>query len=131
MNRLLMKMALALGLGVAWHQTGNLALCWLFWLMVLAVMKPFCHNNLGMVLIIAGLTMNAIVILLNNGVMPVVGMASTIQPLCPIWSVATTGSKLTVLADQQQLWYFSVGDLWLMCGAVLAVWRWEWRKARV
>jgi len=106
-------MVLAVALWAAWHGTGDWTLCWLFWLLMFAIVKPFCHRD-GMLLVILGLLMNATVILLNGGVMPVVGME--VQPWCPIWTLATSQTKLLWLADQKALWYFSLGDLCLLSG---------------
>ncbi|MGA9389529.1 MAG: DUF5317 family protein [Candidatus Sulfotelmatobacter sp.] len=104
---------------VAWKHTASLSMCWLFWLTVLAVEIRIKQLNYGVVLLIIGTASNALVTLLNDGVMPVVGMPATLQATFPIWHVAGTGNRMLILADHASLWYFSVGDLCMQAGCLI------------
>lgn len=70
---------------------------------------------------LAGLMLNAIVTDANAGVMPVVGMPSTVHPAGPMWAAATYKTRLAFLADQAGLGLFSVGDMMLMFGGLFVV----------
>lgn len=73
---------------------------------------------------LCGLTLNALVIEVNAGQMPVVGMPRTLHPINLTWQAATSNTRLPFLADQARLRMFSVGDITLICGSilVLAIW---------
>jgi hypothetical protein len=119
---LTLKGLAALALWAEWKHTANLSVCWLFWLMVLAFEFTFMVREkwLAPLLLITGTASNGLVTMLNNGVMPVVGMG-TIIPANPIWHEAMTGSRLLVLADHASLWYFSIGDLLLQASLLVLV----------
>ena len=81
--------------------------------------SPFA--GLGVLLMLSGLTLNAVVTDANAGVMPVVGMPSTVRPSGPMWAAATSQTKLPFLSDQAGLGLFSIGDLLLIFGGVVIV----------
>jgi hypothetical protein len=103
---------------LAWKHTASLSMCWLFWLTVLAVEIRIRQLNYGIVFLIIGTASNALVTLLNNGVMPVVGMPATVQAMFPIWHMAGAGNRMLILADHASLSYFSVGDLCMQAGSL-------------
>jgi hypothetical protein len=103
---------------LAWKHTASLSMCWLFWLTVLAVEIRIRQVDYGVVLLIVGTASNALVTLLNDGVMPVVGMPATVQATHPIWQMAGAGNRMLILADHASLWYFSVGDLCIQAGTL-------------
>jgi hypothetical protein len=104
---------------LAWKHTASLSMCWLFWLTVLTIEMKIKQFNYGVVLLIVGTASNALVTLLNDGVMPVVGMPATVQARFPIWHMAGAGNRMLLLADQASLSYFSVGDLCMQAGCLV------------
>ena len=107
---------------LAWTQYPAIWLCEscaILWLVVRAVRSPWVQG--GVLLILCGLTLNALVTDANAGVMPVVGMPSTLHPASPMWRAATPKTRLAFLADQVQLGLFSVGDLVMFFGGILIV----------
>jgi hypothetical protein len=104
---------------LAWKHTASLSMCWLFWLTVLTIEMKIKQFNYGVVLLIVGTASNALVTLLNDGVMPVVGMPATVQARFPIWHMAGAGNRMLLLADQSSLSYFSVGDLCMQAGCLV------------
>jgi hypothetical protein len=95
------------------------ASCAILWLVLRAVRSPVVRA--GVLLILCGLGMNAIVIDTNAGSMPVIGMPSSVHPASPMWHGATFQTRLPLLADQARLGLFSVGDIALLLGGILIV----------
>jgi len=104
---------------LAWKHTASLTMCWLFWLTVLAVEIRIRQVNYGVLFLILGTASNALVTLLNDGVMPVVGMPAQLQATYPIWQMAGAGNRMLILADHASLSYFSVGDLCMQAGCLV------------
>ena len=107
---------------LAWTQYPAIWLCEscaILWLVVRAVRSPWVQA--GVLLILCGLMLNALVTDANAGAMPVVGMPSTLHPVSPMWRAATPKTRLPFLADQAQLGLFSIGDLVMMFGGMLIV----------
>jgi hypothetical protein len=107
---------------LAWTQHPVIWLCEscaILWLAVRVVRSPWVRG--GVLLMLCGLTLNALVTEANAGTMPVVGMPSTLHPASPMWRAATSKTRLLLLADQARLGLFSVGDLVLMFGGTLIV----------
>ena len=75
----------------------------------------------GVLLMLCGLGMNALVTDSNAGSMPVVGMPSTVRPASPMWQGATSETRMPLLADQARLGLFSIGDIVLIGGGILIV----------
>jgi len=73
---------------------------------------------------LCGLMLNTLVIELNAGQMPVVGMPRTFHPMNSTWHAATSNTRLLFLADQAWLGMFSVGDIALICGGILVLTVW-------
>jgi hypothetical protein len=94
-----------------------MAFCYLLWITTLAwVVRYIVGAKVkGGFLILLGVTCNALVTLLNGGIMPSVGISPTFQPAAPIWNVSGKGQWL-ILADQGALYRFSIGDLFLLAG---------------
>jgi hypothetical protein len=115
----LAKVVAVLVTWLAWKHTASLSMCWLFWLTVLTVEIRIRQVNYEVVLLTVGTASNALVTLLNHGVMPVVGMPSSIRATYPIWQMAGAGNQMLILADHASLWYFSVGDLCMLAGGLL------------
>src|SRR5690242_6268509 len=93
--------------------------CAILWLVLRVVRSPLVRT--GVLLMLCGLGMNALVTDTNAGSMPVVGMPSTVRPASPMWRAATLQTKLPVLADQARLGLFSLGDITLLFGGSLIV----------
>jgi len=107
---------------LAWAQHPTIWLCEscaILWLVVRAVRSSWVR--IGVLFMLAGLTLNALVTDANAGVMPVVGMPPTLHPVSPMWHAATSKTQLVFLADQAQLGLFSIGDLVMIFGGVLIV----------
>jgi len=84
------KLVCVLCLWALWKATANLAFCYLFWITTLAWAVRYIVRSkvVGGLFILLGITSNAMVTLLNNGVMPSVGVASTFRQhlrsgMCP------------------------------------------------
>jgi len=107
---------------LAWTQHPTIWLCEscaILWLVVRAVRSPWVRA--GVLLMLCGLMLNAVVTEANAGTMPVVGMPSTLHPASPMWRAATSKTRLPFLADQARLGLFSVGDLALVFGGILII----------
>lgn len=107
---------------LAWAQHPTIWLCEscaILWLVVRAVRSYWVR--VGVLLMLSGLMLNALVTDANAGAMPVVGMPSTLRPASPMWHAATPKTQLAFLADQAQLGLFSIGDLVMIFGGILIV----------
>jgi hypothetical protein len=107
---------------LAWMEHPAISLCAscaLLWLVLRAVRSPAVRA--GVLLMLCGLGMNALVIDTNAGSMPVIGMPSSVHPASPMWHGATFQTRLPLLADQARLGLFSIGDIALLFGGILIV----------
>jgi hypothetical protein len=107
---------------LAWTQHPTIWLCEscaILWLVVRTVRSRWVRA--GVLLMLCGLALNALVTEANAGAMPVVGMPSALHPAGPMWRAATSTTRLPFLADQARLGLFSVGDLVMLCGGILIV----------
>ena len=95
------------------------ASCAILWLVLRVVRSPLVRT--GVLLMLCGLVMNALVTDTNAGSMPVVGMSSTVRPASPMWQGATFQTRMPLLADQARLGLFSIGDIALLGGGILIV----------
>ena len=105
---------------LAWMEHPAIWLCVSFailWLVLRMVRSPLVRT--GVLLMLCGLGMNALVTDTNAGSMPVVGMPSTVRPASPMWQGATLQTRLPLLADRLGL--FSIGDIALLFGGILIV----------
>ena len=93
--------------------------CAILWLVLRVVRSPLVRT--GVLLMLCGLGMNALVTDTNAGSMPVVGMPSTVRPASPMWESATFQTRMPLLADQARLGLFSIGDIVLLGGGILIV----------
>lgn len=114
------KLACVLCIAALWRTTANMTFCYLFWITTLAwVVRYIVRAKVkGGLLVVLGITCNALVTSLNKGIMPSVGIPATFRPAAPIWSVSGKGQWLT-LADQAALYRFSVGDVFLIAGVLM------------
>jgi hypothetical protein len=115
-------------LALAWQAYPLIWLCEAFAIVWLTRRVATAHKPLaqvGRLMIVLGLALNAGVTQANSGVMPVVGMPSTFHPASSMWMAADSKHHLLTLADRASLYYFSVGDLILLVGGLffLACWR--------
>ena len=107
---------------LAWMQYPAIWLCEscaILWLALRVVRSPLVR--IGVLLMLCGLGMNALVTDTNAGSMPVVGMPPTLRPASPMWQGATLQTRLPLLADQARLGLFSIGDIALLFGGILIV----------
>jgi hypothetical protein len=95
------------------------ASCAILWLVLRAVRSPVVRT--GVLLMLCGLGMNALVTNTNAGSMPVIGMPSSVHPASPMWHGRTLQTRLPLLADQARLGLFSIGDIVLLLGGILIV----------
>jgi hypothetical protein len=105
---------------LAWMQHPAIWLCEscaILWLVLRLIQSPGVRT--GVLLMLCGLGMNALVTDTNAGSMPVVGMPSTVRPKSPMWQGATLQTRLPLLADQARLGLFSIGDIALILGGML------------
>ena len=116
------KLACVLCIAALWRTTANIAFCCLFWITTLAwVVRYIVRAKMkGGLLVLLGITCNALVTSLNKGVMPSVGIPATFQPAAPIWNISGKGQWLT-LADQAALYRFSIGDMFLIAGVLICL----------
>ena len=104
---------------LAWTQHPTIWLCEscaILWLVVRVVRSPWARA--GVLIMLCGLMLNALVTEANAGTMPVVGLRSALDPVSPMWRAATCHTRLPFLADQARLGLFSVGDLGLILGGI-------------
>ncbi len=107
---------------LAWTQYPAVWLCEccaILWLVLRCFRSLWART--GVLLMICGLAMNALVTDANAGTMPVVGMPSTLRPVSPMWHAATAHTRLSMLADQASLGLFSAGDVVLLFGGTLII----------
>jgi hypothetical protein len=93
--------------------------CAILWLVLRVVRSPLVRT--GVLLMLCGLGMNALVTDGNAGSMPVVGMPAAVRPASPMWQGATSQTRMPLLADQAWLGLFSIGDITLLFGGILVV----------
>ena len=107
---------------LAWTQYPAIWLCASFailWLVLRCVRSRLVRG--GVLLMLCGLMLNALVTEANAGHMPVVGMPAAVRPANATWQAATASTQLAFLADQRQLGLFSLGDLVLLLGGFLTL----------
>jgi hypothetical protein len=105
---------------LAWTQYPVIWLCVCFailWLVLRSVRSRLVRG--GVLMMLCGLMLNALVTDANAGHMPVVGMPAAVRPANATWQAATANTQLAFLADQRQLGLFSLGDLVLLLGGML------------
>jgi len=95
------------------------ASCAILWLVLRVVRSPLIRT--GVLLMLCGLGMNAVVTDRNAGSMPVVGMPATVRPASRMWQGATLQTRMPLLADQARLGLFSIGDIAMLGGGILIV----------
>jgi hypothetical protein len=78
-------------------------------------------KTFGAIFLALGILSNAIAILANRRTMPVVGMPAHFRPASAIWQSANAHSRLLPLADHASISFFSIGDLFLLAGALVLI----------
>jgi hypothetical protein len=121
MNKMfILKLIALILMWVVWNKSADIMYCWLFWLLIVSVTYSTSTDlKYARGCIILGVSCNAVVTLVNNGIMPVVGMPVTLKAAHPIWQVARSSNQMLMLADHSSLWYFSIGDLILQLGCII------------
>jgi len=116
------KLVCVVCLCALWKTTASLAFCYLFWIttLVWAVRYIVHAKPIAGLVILVGITCNALVTLWNAGVMPAVGVPASFQPALPVWNVSGSG-RLLALGDHAAFRGCSVGDLCLIVGLMLLV----------
>src|ERR1700758_2507268 len=112
---MIFRLSLIVAFWLAWKRTASLPLCLAFWIIVLIWCVPPIASrrpSAVWVLVLIGVLSNAGVTLANYDV-------ATFIPASPIWQPAAD-RHLLLLSDQRALSYFSIGDLCLLTGSVLA-----------
>jgi len=107
---------------LAWSQYPLIWLCVCFailWLVLRSVRSRLVRG--GVLMMLCGLMLNALVTDANAGHMPVVGMPAAVRPANATWQAATASTQLAFLADQRRLGLFSLGDLVLLFGGMLVL----------
>ena len=111
---------------VAWYAWPSLAMSVAFWgglLLVIAGWSAFLRKRAiprhCIAIAAMGAAMNAIVVLANEGYMPVHGMPAEFQE--GIWRSAEEGGNLLVLADRMSWGGASPGDFFLLAGIVVGI----------
>ncbi len=117
-----MAVILPLLLSILWKVHPDVAICALFWLSIVWMTHAtkLVSRPAGL-LILLGAVSNAVVTVLNGGVMPVVGMPKSFSPLFPVWQRAHASHGLLLLADHASLNYFSIGDFFMIADASMLV----------
>lgn len=106
-----------------WRTQGGLLLACAMWVSAFLYMRRLPRRLKGLpvawLAVLLGMLCNALVTVANDGFMPVKGLPSGFKPLFPTWVPARPASHLVVLGDQQTLFYFSIGDVLIISGALL------------
>jgi Flp pilus assembly pilin Flp len=103
----------------AWKRTADISFCFLFWIILISMLARLIvpRWGIGWAMILLGVVSNAVVTLINYGIMPVVGM-SNIVASSPIWR---SNGQWLLLADHASMYYFSIGDFCLLFGVLTVV----------
>jgi hypothetical protein len=114
---------LLIALLLLWRMHGGLLLACAMWVLAFLYMRRLPPRLKGLpvawLAVLFGMFCNAIVTVANGGFMPVKGLPSGFRPLFPTWIPARPANYLVILADQHDLFYFSVGDVLIISGALL------------
>jgi hypothetical protein len=106
-----------------WRLHGGLTLSCAMWVLAFAYLHTLPPRLKSLRIpwfsVLVGMLCNALVTVANNGFMPVVGLSRGFIPLLRIWIWQTSGQHLTILADQRALNFCSIGDVFILSGAVL------------
>lgn len=106
-----------------WRTHGGLLLASAMWVIAFLFLHRLPPRLKGLpvawLAVLLGMLCNALVTVANDGVMPVTGLPAGFRPLFPTWVPARAANHLVVLGDQHSLFYFSIGDVLIMSGALL------------
>src|SRR5262249_18163765 len=108
---------------VLWRIHGGLFLAcgmWVLAFLYLLRLPPRLRSlPVAWLSVLFGMFCNALVTVANGGFMPVDGLPSGFKPLFPTWIAARSAHSLLILPDQHALFYFSIGDVFIISGALL------------
>ena len=108
---------------VLWRTRGGVLFACAMWVAAFLFMRAMPRRlkslTVAWLAILFGMLCNATVTVANDGFMPVSGFPSRFKPLFPIWTPARPANHLLVLADQHSLLYYSIGDIFIISGALL------------
>lgn len=108
-----------------WRTQGGLLLAAAMWVLAFLFLQRLPPRLKGLpvawLAVLLGMLCNALVTVANDGFMPVTGLPSGFRPLFPSWVPARPANHLVVLGDQHSLFYFSIGDVLIISGALLWV----------
>jgi len=106
-----------------WRIHGGVLLACAMWVLAFLYMLRLPSRLKGLAVawhaVLLGMLCNALVTVANGGLMPVQGLPPGFKPLFPTWIPAGSEHSLVILADQQALFYFSIGDVFIISGALL------------
>jgi hypothetical protein len=118
-----LKPLVLIALLLIWRTHGGLVLACAMWVMAflyMRVLPPRLKSlTVAWLAVFFGMLCNATVTVANDGFMPVRGFPLGFKPLFPIWIPAGPADRLTVLADQHALSYYSIGDMFIISGVLL------------
>ena len=110
-------------IALLWRLHGGLALACAMWILAFFYLRSLPPRLKGLPVpwfsVLFGMVCNAVVTISNGGLMPVVGLRQACVPLLKIWILQLPDHHFTFLADQAVLNYCSIGDVFVISGAVL------------
>jgi hypothetical protein len=109
--------------GVLWRSHGGLVPACAMWICAFLYMRSLPPRLKALTVpwlsVLLGMVCNATVVVANEGFMPVVGLRPGLRPLLPSWIPEAAANHFLLLADQRSLYYCSVGDVFIISGALL------------
>lgn len=113
-----MSLLILLALRFMWQKNPGLPFALVFWgtALVMDLMEP---QSFGSIVSHAGALSNMIVVLANEGYMPVVGDRH--GSMFSVWKAADEDSKLLFLADQTKWRGMSIGDFLIFGGIAISI----------
>jgi len=110
-------------IALLWRLHGGLALACAMWILAFFYLRSLPPRLKSLPVawfsVLFGMVCNALVIISNGGLMPVVGVHRGLAPLLCSWTLQGSAHHFTILADQAALNYCSIGDVFVLSGAVL------------
>jgi hypothetical protein len=108
---------------VLWRIHGGVVLACAMWVLAFLYLLRLPPRLKGIPVawhaVLFGILCNALVTVANGGFMPVQGLPADVKPLFRTWVPGHSAHSLMILADQHALFYFSIGDVFIISGALL------------